>query len=317
MNGAIVTGFLLDQALGDPQRLPHPVQFLGQAIALLEQRWNRGSALARKTKGILMAIIITGASYALPWLALRLLHGFPEVRFVLETALIAFALAGKSLLDAGRSVIMPLENAQIDEARKALAGFVSRDTQELSEGEVARGTVETLAENFVDGILSPLFFAALGGAPLIWAFKAVSTLDSMVGYRNARFQDFGWFSARADDWANYVPARLSVLLLGLAGGILRLDVHRALKIWRRDAHSHPSPNGGNPESMVAGLLGVQLGGMNVYEGKPTFRPTLGDAVVPLRAKQVRQTITLVRLTSWLALVLMLALEVMGWLFRGL
>ncbi len=301
MISPLLTGFLLDQVVGDPRSLPHPVVLLGKTISFMEKKLNQGSPQQRKAKGVLMGLFLIGGSYALPWTILKSLETYPYVRFGLETLLIAAALAGKSLLDAGKAVLKPLEAGELDKARSALAGFVSRDTGTLNEGEIARGTVETLAENFVDGILSPLFYAALGGAPLAWAFKAVSTLDSMVGYRNARYLDFGWFSARADDWANYLPARLSLPLLLVAGSWKRLEVRRALRMWRRDARFHPSPNGGNPESIVAGLFGVQLGGMNVYEGKPTLRATLGDPVNPLAAKHIRDSLSLVRLASWLAL----------------
>lgn len=302
MIASLATAFLLDQAVGDPRSLPHPVILIGKAIAALEAKLNQGTPRQKKAKGVFMALAVICGSYLVPWFILKLLEPFPYVHFVLETLLIAAALAGKSLLDAGRSVLGPLEAGKLEQARLALSGFVSRDTRGLSEGEVVRGTVETLAENFVDGILSPLCYAALGGAPLVWALKAVSTLDSMVGYCNQRYQDFGWFSARADDWANYIPARLAVPLLLVAGRLQGMDVKRAFQVWRRDAHKHPSPNGGNPESIVAGLLGVQLGGINVYDGKASLRATMGDPLYPLAAKHIRKTVSLVRLASWLSFV---------------
>ncbi len=164
-----------------------------------------------------------------------------------------------------------------------------------------RGTIETLAENFVDGILSPLFYAALGGAPLAMAFKAISTLDSMVGYRNEQYEDFGWFSARTDDWANYLPARLSVPILLLAGWLRRMPVRRAFKVWKRDAAGHPSPNGGNPESVVAGLLGVQLGGFNSYHGQVHHRAEMGDSLHPSSSSDIVGCQRLVRTATWLSL----------------
>ncbi|CAA7601910.1 threonine-phosphate decarboxylase [Acididesulfobacillus acetoxydans] len=298
----LLLGFILDRILGDPVGWPHPVIWLGRAAAWGEKRLNRGTARARKRKGILLAVLLIGGTYGLTWGLLKLaalIH--PLVGLALQVCLIASALAGKSLLEAGKSVYLPLKMGDLPQARRTLAGFVSRDTSRLSEGEVVRATVETLAENFVDGILSPLLFAAVGGAPLAWAFKAVSTLDSMVGYRNERYRSFGWFSARADDWANFLPARLSVPLFLLAGSGQGLDVRSALRIWRRDAKSHPSPNGGNPESVTAGLLGIQLGGMNIYQGELSHRAEMGDALRPLQSADIRTTLALVRLAAWLSL----------------
>ncbi|KLU58989.1 cobalamin biosynthesis protein CbiB [Peptococcaceae bacterium CEB3] len=299
---ALLLGFILDRVLGDPAGWPHPVIWLGKAVSWGEKRLNRGTARARKRKGTLLAVLLIGGSYGVTWGLLKLAALiYPLLGLALQVVLIASALAGKSLLEAGKRVYLPLKEGDLPRARRTLAGFVSRDTSNLSEGEVVRATVETLAENFVDGILSPLLFAAVGGAPLAWAFKAVSTLDSMVGYRNERYRSFGWFSARADDWANYLPARLAVPILLLAGAGQGLDVRSALRVWRRDAKSHPSPNGGNPESVVAGLLGIQLGGMNIYHGELSHRAEMGDALRPLQKDDIPTTLALVRLATWLSL----------------
>jgi adenosylcobinamide-phosphate synthase len=264
----ILIGFILDQAIGDPRSWPHPVVGIGNAISILERKLNLGTPKLRRRNGVLLTILVVGGSYLLTWAAVwvaKTLH--PLLGLALSTYFIFTSLAGKSLLDAGHSVLVPLLKGDLSEARTRLSWLVSRDTANLSEAEIARGTVETLAENFVDGILSPLFYAALGGAPLAMAFKAISTLDSMVGYRNERYEEFGWFSARTDDWANYLPARLSVPILLLAGWLRGMTVGHAYRMWKRDASGHPSPNGGNPESVVAGLLGIRLGGINIYHGR--------------------------------------------------
>jgi len=299
----VLIGFILDQVIGDPRSWPHPVIGIGRGISFLERKLNLGSPEARRRNGILLTFCIVGGSFLGTWgvvFLANLVH--PSLGFALNTYFIFTTLAGKSLLDAGQNVLVPLSKGDLCEARIQLSWLVSRDTTNLSEGEIARGTVETLAENFVDGILSPLFYAALGGAPLAMAFKAVSTLDSMVGYKNERYLDFGWFSARTDDWANYVPARLSVPILLFAGWLRRMPVNHAYRMWKRDAAGHPSPNGGNPESVVAGLLGIQLGGINIYHGKTHHRAEMGDALHPVNAFDIIRCRQLVQTATWLALI---------------
>lgn len=298
----VLIGFLLDQVIGDPRRWPHPVVGIGNIIAYLERHLNRGTHESRRRRGVLLTLLVVGGCYLLTW---AIVWGATALHPLLGLGVSAYfvftSLAGKSLLDAGQNVLAPLIHGDFGEARLRLSWLVSRDTDNLSEGEIVRGTIETLAENFVDGILSPLFYAALGGAPLAMAFKAISTLDSMVGYRNERYQEFGWFSARTDDWANYVPARLSVFLLLLAGWLRQMPVRQAYQIWKRDAAGHPSPNGGNPESVVAGLLGVRLGGINVYHGQPHHRAEMGEVQHPVNASDIINCRKLVRTATWLSL----------------
>ena len=299
---SVLLGFLLDQVIGDPRRWPHPVVGIGNVIAYLERHLNMGTRAARRRRGVLLTFLVVGGTYLLTWAIVLGANAFhPLLGLIVSAYFIFTSLAGKSLLDAGQSVLRPLEHGDLTEARQRLSWLVSRDTDKLTEGEIVRGTIETLAENFVDGILSPLFYAALGGAPLAMAFKAISTLDSMVGYRNERYGEFGWFSARTDDWANYVPARLSVLLLLFAGWLRRMPVRQSYRIWKRDASGHPSPNGGNPESVVAGLLGVRLGGINVYEGQPHHRAEMGDALHTVNATDIAHCRSLVRTATWLSL----------------
>lgn len=305
---AVLIGFLLDQIIGDPRSWPHPVVGIGKVIDFLEHHLNKGSTEARRRNGVLLTTLVIGGSYLLTWavvLGANALH--PLVGMGVSAYFIFTTLAGKSLLDAGQSVMEPLKNGDLSGARQRLSWLVSRDTGHLSEGEVVRGTVETLAENFVDGILSPLFYAALGGAPLAMAFKAASTLDSMVGYRNEQYEDFGWFSARTDDWANYVPARLSVPILLLAGWFLRMPLRHAYRMWKRDASGHPSPNGGNPESVVAGLLGVRLGGINSYHGKTHHRAEMGEALHPVNASDISHCRRLVQTATWVSILPVLIL----------
>lgn len=305
---AVLLGFILDQIIGDPRSWPHPVVGIGRGISILEHKLNQGSPEALRRKGVVLTFLIVGSSYLLTWGVVflgNIIH--PILGLVLSTYLIFTTLAGKSLLDAGQNVLLPLAKGDLSEARTQLSWLVSRDTTKLSEGEIARGTVETLAENFVDGILSPLFYAALGGAPLAMAFKAVSTLDSMVGYKNERYLDFGWFSARTDDWANYLPARLSVPILLLAGKLRGMLVPHAYRMWQRDASGHPSPNGGNPESVVAGLLGIRLGGINIYHGQIHHRAEMGDALHQVNAHDIIRCRELVKTATWVSLIPILIL----------
>lgn len=301
---AFVMGFLLDQVIGDPPGWPHPVIFMGKMIAWLEKNLNQGKQGVRRLKGAILTLFLVVGSFVVTAL---IVGAAKEISFILgvvvESILLASTLAGKSLLEAGSQVLSPLRDGNIEVARKRLGWFVSRDTSALSEGEVSRGTVETLAENFVDGILSPLFYMAIGGAALAMAFKAVSTLDSMIGYRNERYEDFGWFAARTDDWANYIPARLSVGILLFTGWLYKMPIRHATRIWRRDAKSHPSPNGGNPESVVAGLLEIQLGGRNIYHGKVHHRAEMGDPLHKLGWKDIQRCQSLVRTATWLSFVL--------------
>ncbi len=301
--------FLIDQIMGDPITIPHPVVLMGKVISYFENKVNHGNALTRRFWGITLTISLVGGSFVLTWGLLKALEAFhPYLRYAFEVYLVSTTLAAKSLLQAGQGVLRELQKSDLTQARKRLSWLVSRDTTNLPEAEIVRGTIETLAENFVDGILSPLFFATLGGAPLVMAFKAVSTLDSMVGYRNDRYEEFGWCSARSDDWANYIPARVGVPILLAAGIVLKLPVKYAWQTWRRDARKHPSPNGGNPESIVAGLLGIRLGGINIYHGKTHHRAEMGEALHPLTFQDIIRCLSLIRLATWLSLIPLLALS---------
>jgi adenosylcobinamide-phosphate synthase len=309
---SFILAVVLDQVVGDPAGWPHPVIWMGKIIAWLEKRLNQGSRNFRRLMGALLTLLLVAGSFALTaWLVWTVYQLSYLLGIILEVILLASTLAGKSLLDAGNQVLIPLRNGDLAEGRKKLGWFVSRDTANLTEGEIARGAVETLAENFVDGILSPLFYMAIGGAPLAMAFKAVSTLDSMIGYRNERYEDFGWFAARTDDWANYLPARLAVVILLVTGWFARLPVGQAFRVWQRDAKAHPSPNGGNPESIVAGLLGVQLGGINIYHGKAHHRAEMGDPLHELSWRDIQSCRHLVRNATWLSSALILVVLVFG------
>lgn len=286
----LVAAIVLDLLLGDPRWLPHPVIQMGKLISFLENSLNKGRK--RKWKGLFLALSVVLIVYGFVFLIVTLsykLHFYAGV--LMEIYSIWTTIAIKGLSDAGKSVLIPLLYGKLKEARKALSMIVGRDTEYLSESELVRGTVETIAENTVDGITSPLFWAMLGGAPLAMAYRAVNTLDSMVGYKNERFLDFGWASARLDDVANFIPARLTALSIWLSSIFIKGSNRKAgWNITMRDAKKHPSPNSGLPEAMTAGLMGIQLGGVNYYKGIESNRKTMGDFHRKLVADDIPKSI---------------------------
>lgn len=278
---AVVTaGVALDRAIGDPVRPTHPARLLGHAIALYERGARRvvHDAAGERNAGIVLAAALPLATWGATAALLRSLPVW--LRPPAEAWLIGTALAARDLGDAARRVDAGLEGS-LDQGRAAVAMIVGRDTAELTEEQVVRATVETVAENCSDGVVAPLFYAYLGGAPLALAFKAVSTLDSMVGYRNERYQHLGWASARLDDAANLVPARATALLAVLAGR--GWDVGALGQAWRDRVH-HASPNAGLVEAAFAQGLSVRLGGPAVYGGRAVERPAVGEGyAAPNRA----------------------------------
>ncbi|MBI1987793.1 MAG: cobalamin biosynthesis protein CobD [Nitrospinae bacterium] len=300
---SILLAYLLDLLLGDPRWLPHPVRGIGWAIRQLEALL-RASRLNERLAGVLLTVTVVGGAYVLTWGLLRwaeVVH--PALGFALSTLLIYTSLAAKSLCQESMRVARLLENGALEEGRRQVGGLVGRDTQALDEREVTRATIETVAENLVDGVISPLFYAFLGGAPLALAYKAVNTLDSMVGYKNPRYLRLGWASARLDDLANYLPARLAAGLLPLAALLCRQDMRGCWAAIRRDGRKNPSPNSGLSEAGVAGALGIQLGGVNYYGGAPSPKPLIGPRRKPLEVGDIGKANRLMLATSLLGLLL--------------
>jgi adenosylcobinamide-phosphate synthase len=274
----------LDLVFGDPQWLPHPVRGVGKLASVAEKFW-RATGLPLHFAGGMFWVTVVGPSVvfvrlSLPWANLYWIYSL---------------LACRDLDRQAANVVHALDHGNIEEARCKLSWIVGRDTACLDEGEIVRATVETVAENLSDGVIAPLFYLLLAGPLGMAAYKAINTLDSMVGYRNEQYREFGWASARIDDWANYVPARLTAALVWITAFLLGFDARKSVHITLRDGHNQPSPNAGYPEAAVAGALGVQLGGLNHYKGVPSGKPFLGDAVVPLRREtfgQVRKILYL-------------------------
>jgi adenosylcobinamide-phosphate synthase len=232
-----------------------------------------------------------------------LAHFHPVVRVGVATIFVYYGLAARSLATETEAVMQFCAAEDWEGAHKSLSQIVGRDTQDLAPEEIYRACIETVAENTTDGVVAPLFYAALFGPVGMWVYKAINTLDSMVGYRNPRFEKLGWASARADDLANFIPARLTYLLLSLAAFVTGQKGVQALRIGWRDARNHPSPNAGWPEAVMAGALRVQLGGPSTYQGQVFDKPPLGEAQQRLTLNKVRQAIRIMIVTAWLALVL--------------
>jgi adenosylcobinamide-phosphate synthase len=300
---------VLDAAVGDPRWLPHPVRAMGAVIAWCDGwvRSQRRTPASLRSAGLLLAIGLPCSSYAAGWLAIAVGVTFGDwVGKGVAVVLAYTTLAARDLVDHVRAVERALVSGDLAQAREAVSLIVGRDTRSLDETEVIRATVETVAESTSDGIIAPLLYLTLGGAPLALAYKAVNTLDSMIGHRDERYEHFGWASARLDDWANWLPARLTSCLIAAAAGLVtrRLEVMSASwRVFRRDGHRHPSPNSGRPEAAMAGALGVQLGGVNYYGGLPFERPRLGDPQRALAVHDVRLALHIAITASVLGLLL--------------
>ena len=284
---------VLDTLIGDPRTGWHPVVLIGNLIASLEKRLLIPAAApaAKRWAGLGLVAAVLGIVYGASWLllvALAALH--PLAALVGGALLLSFAITPRSLAAAGREIQLLLEACDMEEARSKVGWIVGRDTAALDTGEVTRATIETVAENITDGIISPLFYAALGGPALAFLYRAANTLDSMVGYKNDRYRDFGLVAARTDDVLNYIPARITGFLVVAAAFLLGYDGRGAARNILRDAAKHPSPNSGIPEAGVAGALGVQLGGLNYYGGIPSLRARMGDPVRPLVPGDIAATI---------------------------
>jgi adenosylcobinamide-phosphate synthase len=297
-----VLGVTLDLALGDPRWLPHPVRWMGRMIVLLERGlYDLFGAQGRRFAGILLVAIAAGASAAVTIALLRL--PVPLLGSLLAVYLVFTLLALRSLDLEALGVVLALRRQDLELARQRLSGIVGRETRHLDEREILRAVTETVAENLSDGVIAPVFYLMLGGLPAMVAYKCINTLDSMVGYKNERYREFGWAAARLDDLANYAPARLSALVVLAAAAFLGLSPRAGWRIIRRDGAKQPSPNAGFPEAAVAGVLGVRLGGANRYGGRVVDKPFIGDPVNELSTAQygiLRRILYLSGLAVWVA-----------------
>ena len=289
-----VAAFLIDALIGDPKSKFHPVVLIGKLIFVLEYflRRDYDSRVKKILKGGVLVTLVLAVSYGVG-LAIVTLANMTEsytAEVFIEALALSFMMTPRSLAEAGREIYYLLENENLAQARIKVGWIVGRDTKNLNEAEVVRATVETVAENTVDGIISPLFYFAIGGLPLAITYRAVNTMDSMLGYKNERYLYFGRVAARLDDVANFIPARITAILFLASALILNLDFKNAFDMLRRDAAKHPSPNGGYAEATVAGALNVRLGGINSYFGVPHFRAYMGDPNESLQAPHILSAI---------------------------
>ncbi|WP_304340896.1 adenosylcobinamide-phosphate synthase CbiB [Metaclostridioides mangenotii] len=300
---SIYLGYIVDLIVGDPYSFPHPVKYIGKLIKVLENFVRRLFKTDEDLKigGFILCIATVLTTYIVTYLIVRLFK-FNSVLYILINGIIIYTtFATKCLKDEAVKVYDVLKTGDIEKSRIQLSYIVGRDTTNLSEKEIIRATVETVAENTVDGIMSPMFYAFIGGAPLAMAYKAVNTLDSTVGYKNEKYINLGFASAKLDDIANYIPARLSVLFIPIASFILGYNLKDSFKIGIRDRKNHKSPNCAFSEGAVAGALGVQLGGTNVYFGKEVYKPTIGDKVNEIEDKNIVDTNRIMYMSSFVSL----------------
>lgn len=303
---ALLLGFLVDLLLGDPRRLPHPVQGMGWLITRLEPPLRR--IFPKSDRGqiwaggflVLLVVGLTGLCTGLSLWLCGLVH--PVLRFVVEAVICWQILAAKSLRTESMKVVRALETGGLDDGRRAVSMIVGRDTEQLSEEEVLAAAVETVAESTSDGILAPLLWAAALGPVGGMCYKAVNTMDSMVGYKNDQYLFFGRAAAILDDVCNFIPARIAGVLMCLAA-FLGFDGKNAFRIFFRDRKNHKSPNSAHTEAACAGALGLRLGGTHLYFGKPVEKPTIGDPVRPIERTDVRRANDLALYTAVLALLL--------------
>jgi adenosylcobinamide-phosphate synthase len=287
----LISAFFLDLAIGDPRWLPHPVRMIGRAICFLEGRLRSlfGKNREKEAGILLVLLIVLPAAFAAYFISEALL--FPSrgvlmvVGMVVMVYLVAATIALRELVSSARLVINSVKEGNIAAARSNLSMIVGRDTGSLNEDGVLRGVIETVAENLSDGVIAPLFYFVIGGLPLAIAYKAINTLDSMVGYKNEKYISFGWAAARLDDIANFIPARITGLLIVIASfcyfltsqpGLALSAARRSLSVMVRDGRKHTSPNSGIPEAAMAGCLGVRLGGPSTYGGLLVQKPFIGD-----------------------------------------
>ena len=300
-------GFFIDLLVGDPHEIPHPVVWIGKLITCLESFLRMvfpKTSKGEKAAGVVMWFLVVLVSGGIPWAVLYIFEKVsPWLRTIIETIMCWQILAIRSLRDESMKVYMDLEEGNLEKARQDVSMIVGRDTDQLDEKGVTRATVETIAENTSDGIVAPLLFLALGGAPLGFFYKAANTMDSMVGYIDQPYTNFGWFPARMDDVLNFIPARLTALLMLFVGFCQGLDFRNGWRIFKRDRCKHASPNSAQTEAACAGLLDIQLAGNARYHGILHPKPYIGDPIRKIETQDIPRTCKLMYGTAFLMLLL--------------
>ena len=310
----ITIAFIADLLIGDPKGFPHPVKIIARLACDLEA-FSRKTFSSLKFAGIITTITVVATSFLSVWIVVLVLDQIhPWLGWVASGFFIYTTLSVRSLFDESRPVLRYLKEPNLFKARESLSNIVGRDTTNLEKGEIVRATVETVAESTVDGIIAPLFFAVLGGAPLAIAYKAINTMDSLFGYKNDTYREFGWAPARLDDLVNWFPARLALPVIALSAALCGLSGKNSLAMAIRDGSKHPSPNSGYPEAAMAGALGVRLGGTSFYSGEINRKPFIGDNLRELELSDITQSQKIMFIASLLALAVIISIEMVHKLF---
>ena len=279
----LCAGLILDALLGDPAWLPHPIRWFGKVVALMERRFNKGTM--KKWKGLFVTLFLITITAALFFAVVLIIRQNQAVYYPVASLLVFYGLANRNLLDEAVKVNRKLEREGLEAGRLQLSRIVGRDTTQLSGNQVRVAVLETLSENLSDGVIAPLFYYFIGGIPLMFVYKMVNTMDSMIGYKNTKYKEFGYFAAMIDDILNYIPARITAVLIAMAGLSMR-----GLRFVFKYGNKHSSPNAGYPEAALAGVLNCRFGGPNYYHGELVEKPWIGQNEKQLEKKELHATI---------------------------
>jgi adenosylcobinamide-phosphate synthase len=305
----LLIAVVLDFIIGDPEGMPHPVRLFGNLIKFEEKLAKRIAKRNETLKffGMIIVLVNIALAFLIPFCILMLLHRFSTIFHIVNIYLLYSTIAARCLRDEAYKIYRAFDMG-LEEARYRLSFIVGRDTKTLDDKEIIRATVETVAENTSDGIIAPLLFAMIGGAPLAFVYKMVNTMDSMLGYLNEKYRYIGYFPAKTDDVFNFIPARVTGILMNLSA-LVKYKGVAGFKIMFRDRKNHKSPNCAYPEGAVAGLLGVQLGGDNFYFGEIMKKPRIGDAKRPLERQDIKKTVEIMFRAELLMILVYLLVEV--------
>lgn len=307
----LISAYVLDLIFGDPYSFPHPVKFIGNMIARLE-KFFFSTSINKLLSGLITFLIVVVTTYFATFLLINISYSLNSyLGIAVEILLTYTVLSAKCLEVEAVKVQRQVRAKDLENSRKSLSYIVGRDTKELDFAQIIKAVIETVAENTVDGVISPIFYLCLGGVPLAMAFKAISTLDSMIGYRNEKYEEFGKVSARADDVANFIPARLSIIFFTISAFLLRLDYKNAFLICMRDRKNHLSPNCAYSESLTAGALGIQLGGSHYYGGRLVEKQKIGDDLRKADVDDITKTVNMLRIVTFLCVLVVCLINILA------
>lgn len=306
----LISAYVLDLIFGDPYSFPHPVKFIGNMITRLEKLFF-ATSINKLLSGFITFLIVVVTTYCATVLLINISYSLNSYLGIAVEILLSYTvLSAKCLEVEALKVQRELRAKDLENSRKSLSYIVGRDTKELDFSQIIKAVIETVAENTVDGVISPIFYLCLGGVPLAMAFKAISTLDSMIGYRNEKYEEFGKVSARADDVANFIPARLSVIFFSISAFLLKLDYRNAFLICMRDRKNHLSPNCAYSESLTAGALGIQLGGSHYYGGRLVEKQKIGDDLKKADVDDITKTVNMLRIVTFLCILVVCIINIL-------